>query len=333
MSEKNTMTRNAMLFLPAKVLEGVLLLLMSSLYTHIFTKDAAGAFGFVQQTMNFAYLLVAAWMANSSTRYAAEEFKRDKASGLLSTMTVVYILMGVVGVASCAVLGAVTGDSRFLPGAVMFCTYTAFTILINTLVLLDRVRPAILFSLVSASLKLIVAIVLVGGKSNFPDPTPGFIANIIADGVGALGAVFALGMPSVVRFKRASRQMLNKLLAYGVPLMGVALCSGLLTLFDRFYIYGVFGDATGGHLLLQQFHSELGVHYAVSRCLTRRVSGGAACLERAQPRRSQGAAGCRGTAVSAGRPAGSVRSWPRFRPPSAGCSLPKAMMQARRSSG
>ena len=94
MSEKNTMTRNAMLFLPAKVLEGVLLLLMSSLYTHIFTKDAAGAFGFVQQTMNFAYLLVAAWMANSSTRYAAEEFKRDKASGLLSTMTVVYILMG-----------------------------------------------------------------------------------------------------------------------------------------------------------------------------------------------------------------------------------------------
>lgn len=246
MSEKNTMTRNAMLFLPAKVLEGVLLLLMSSLYTHIFTKDAAGAFGFVQQTMNFAYLLVAAWMANSSTRYAAEEYKRDRAGGLLSTMTVVYILMGAVGIIACAVLGAATGDSRFLPGAVMFCTYTAFTILINTLVQLDRVRPAIVFSLVSASLKLIVAIVLVGGKSNFPDPTPGFVANIIADGVGALGAVFALGMPSVVRLRRASRQMLSKLLGYGVPLMGVALCSGLLTLFDRFYIYGVFGDATGG---------------------------------------------------------------------------------------
>ena len=60
MSEKNTMTRKAMLFLPAKVLEGVLLLMMSSLYTHIFTKDAAGAFGFVQQTMNFGYLLIAA---------------------------------------------------------------------------------------------------------------------------------------------------------------------------------------------------------------------------------------------------------------------------------
>ena len=246
MSEKNTMTRNAMLFLPAKVLEGVLLLMMSSLYTHIFTKDAAGAFGFVQQTMNFAYLLVAAWMANSSTRYAAEEYKRDKAGELLSTMTVVYLVLGAAGVLGCAALGAITGNSSFLPGAIMFCTYTAFTILIGTLVQLDRVKPAILFSLLSASLKLIVAIVLVGGKSNFPDPTPAFVANIVADGVGAVGALFALGMPSVVRLKRASRQMLDKLLAYGVPLMGVALCSGLLTLFDRFYIYGVFGDATGG---------------------------------------------------------------------------------------
>ena len=246
MSEKNTMTRNAMLFLPAKVLEGVLLLMMSSLYTHIFTKPAAGAFGFVQQTMNFAYLLVAAWMANSSMRYAAEEYKRDKAGGLLSTMTAVYLVLGAVGVAGCAVLGAATGDGRFLPGSIMFCTYTAFTILVGTLVQLDRVKPAILFSLLSASLKLIVAIILVGGKSNFPDPAPAVVANIVADGAGAIGALFALGMPSAVRLRRASRAMLQKLLAYGVPLMGVALCSGLLTLFDRFYIYGVFGDATGG---------------------------------------------------------------------------------------
>lgn len=246
MSEKNTMTRNAMLFLPAKVLEGVLLLMMSSLYTHIFTKEAAGAFGFVQQTMNFAYLLIAAWMANSSTRYAAEEYRRDKAATLLSTMTVVYFGLGVLAVAGCVVLGAVTGDGRFLPGAVMFCTYTAFTILIGTLVQLDRVKPAILFSLLSASLKLVVALVLVGGKSNFPDPTPAFVANIAADGIGAIGALVALGMPAVVRLSRASRAMLSRLLGYGIPLMGVALCSGLLTLFDRFYIYGIFGEATGG---------------------------------------------------------------------------------------
>ena len=245
MSEKNTMTKNAVLFLPAKVLEGVLLLMMSSLYTHIFTEDAAGAFGLVQQVINFSYLLIAAWMANASTRYAAEEYKRDKASGLLSTMTVVYLIMGIVGIITCSGIAVIYKNNSFIFGAIMFCTYTAFTILINTLVQLDKVKPAILFSLVSAVLKLLVAFILVGGKNNFPDPTPAFIANIVADGIGAIGAIFALKMPSVVRFKFSSKEILNKMLAYGVPLMGVALCSGLLTLFDRFYIYGVFGNATG----------------------------------------------------------------------------------------
>lgn len=241
MSEKKTMTRNAMLFLPAKVAEGVLLLLMSSLYSHIFTKTAYGDFGFVQQTMNFAYLLVAAWMANSSTRYVAEEYGRDKASALLTTMTVIYLLLGALGVVSCALLAAISGDMLFIPGAIMFCTYTAFTILIGTLVQLDRVTPSIVLSLLSAALKLIVAIALVGGQSSFPSPTPAFVANIVADGAGALGAVVALGMPRAVRLRRYSSALLKKLLAYGVPLMGVALCSGLLTLFDRFLVRGVFG--------------------------------------------------------------------------------------------
>lgn len=245
MSEKNTMTKNAVLFLPAKILEGVLLLMMSSMYTHIFTESAAGSFGLVQQVINFSYLLIAAWMANASTRYAAEEYKRDKASGLLSTMTVVYLIMGVVGVVACTGIAVIWQDSSFMFGAIMFCTYTAFTILINTLVQLDKVKPAILFSLISAVLKLLVAFILVGGKNNFPDPKPAFIANIVADGIGAIGAIFALKMPSVVRFKFSSKDMLNKMLTYGVPLMGVALCSGLLTLFDRFYIYGMFDRATG----------------------------------------------------------------------------------------
>ena len=37
------MTRDAMLFLPAKVIEGLLVIACSSLYTHIFTKGAAKA--------------------------------------------------------------------------------------------------------------------------------------------------------------------------------------------------------------------------------------------------------------------------------------------------
>ena len=38
LSSKNTMTRDAMMFLPAKVVEGLLVIACSSLYTHIFVE-------------------------------------------------------------------------------------------------------------------------------------------------------------------------------------------------------------------------------------------------------------------------------------------------------
>ena len=100
MSGKNTMTRDAMLFLPAKVVEGLLVIACSSLYTHIFTQGAVGTFGIVNTTVQFCYLVVAGWMANAATRYVGEEFRRDRASALFSTVSAIYLLI-------CAAVAAV----------------------------------------------------------------------------------------------------------------------------------------------------------------------------------------------------------------------------------
>ncbi len=238
MSEKNTMTRNAALFLPAKVLEGVLLLMVSSLYTRIFQDTAFSDYGYVNMTVNFAYLLTATWMSLGNTRYVAGEYQKDKAAGLFSTTSVIYALICGVACAVCLAGGIVTQNKLFFYGAIMFCTYTAYTILINTLVQLGKVRPAIIFSLTSASLKLLLAVLFVGGQTNYPSAVPALLANIFADGIGALGAVWVLDMPKVVRRKCFSFDLLKMLLAFGVPLMGVSLCTGLLNMIDRYLIYG-----------------------------------------------------------------------------------------------
>ena len=94
------MTRDAMLFLPAKVVEGLLVIACSSLYTHIFTQGAVGTFGIVNTTVQFCYLVVAGWMANAATRYVGEEFRRDRASALFSTVSAIYLLI-------CAAVAAV----------------------------------------------------------------------------------------------------------------------------------------------------------------------------------------------------------------------------------
>ena len=73
-------------------------------------------------------------------------------------------------------------------------------------------------------------------------PFPAIFANTIADGVAAIGAVFALSLPVVVRLKYFSRPLLNKFLKYGVPLMGVSISVALLNQIDKYLVVGFYGN-------------------------------------------------------------------------------------------
>lgn len=168
LSSKNTMTRDAMMFLPAKVVEGLLVIACSSLYTHIFVEGAVTGFNLTNTTVQLIYLILAGWMANSATRYVGEEYRADSGRGLFSTVSTIYLGLCVIVAAGCGITAAVTGNTLYWGGALMFCSYTAFQVLNAALIQLGRVKASIFWSLTSASLKLAVAFALVGGKSNYP---------------------------------------------------------------------------------------------------------------------------------------------------------------------
>ena len=241
MSSKNTMTRDAMLFLPAKVIEGLLVIACSSLYTHLFSKGAVGTFGIVNTTVQFCYLIIAGWMANAATRYVGEEYQKDRGSALFSTVSTIYLLIcaAAAAVAACAVV--VTHDPVWLGGACMFFSYTIFQILNSALIQLGRMKASISLSLTSAVLKLAVAYALVFGMNNPSSAFPAIAANTAADGIAGLGAVIALSIPTVARLRWFSRPLLRKFFAYGVPLMGVSIAVALLNMIDRYLVTGFFG--------------------------------------------------------------------------------------------
>ena len=231
-----------MLFLPAKVVEGLLVIGCSSLYSHIFVEGAVSAFNLTNTTIQLLYLILAGWMANSATRYVGEEYRADEGRGLFSTVSTIYVGLCVLVAIGCCITADVTQSPVYLGGALMFCTYTAFQVLNAALIQLGRVKASILWSLTSAVLKLAVAFALVGGKSNYPSPFPAIFANTIADGVAAIGAVFALSLPVVVRLKYFSKPLLNRFLKYGVPLMGVSISVALLNQIDKYLVVGFYGN-------------------------------------------------------------------------------------------
>lgn len=241
MSSKNTMTRDAMLFLPAKVIEGLLVIACSSLYTHLFSKGAVGTFGIVNTTVQFCYLIVAGWMANAATRYVGEEYQKDRGSALFSTVSTIYLLICAAAAAVAACAAVVTHDPVWLGGACMFFSYTIFQILNSALIQLGRMKASISLSLTSAVLKLAVAYALVFGMNNPSSAFPAIAANTAADGIAGLGAVIALSIPTVARLRWFSRPLLRKFFAYGVPLMGVSIAVALLNMIDRYLVTGFFG--------------------------------------------------------------------------------------------
>lgn len=244
---KQNMTRNALFFLPAKVLEGILVIACSSLYTHIFTKGAVGTFGIVNTSVQFAYLLLAGWMANAATRYVGEEYQKDRGQALFSTVSTIYILIGVLVVVVCLLSSFFTGNLTYAAGAVMFLTYTLFQILNAALIQLGRVKASICFSLTSAVCKLAIAYGIVGRMANgYPNAYPAIFANTIADGIASIGAVIALSLPVLVRLHFFSAPLLQQLLRYGVPLMGVSISVGLLNQIDKYLVTGYYGEELFG---------------------------------------------------------------------------------------
>ncbi len=242
MSAKNTMTRDAMLFLPAKVVEGLLVIACSSLYAHIFTEPAVTAFNLTNTTMQLIYLVLAGWMANASTRYVGEEYKMDQGRGLFSTVSTIYLLLCALVAAGCGVSAVMSRDPLPLGGALMFCAYTAFQVLNAALIQIGRIRASIFWSLASSSLKLAVAFVLVGGRTGYPQPYPAVFAAAVADGVAAIGAAIALGLPVVARLRYFSRPLLRKFFRFGMPLVGVSISVALLNQIDKYLVAGLYGE-------------------------------------------------------------------------------------------
>lgn len=242
MSSKNSMTRDAMLFLPAKVAEGLLIIACSSLYTHIFYEDTVGIFNFLNFNVQIVYLVLAGWMTNAAARYVGEEYHHDGGRNLFSTIMSVYLLLCAGVTVFCVAAAVITRDKVYLGTALMFACYTLFQILNAVLIQLGRMRASIGLSLLSALCKVVVAYALVYGMKNPASPFPAIFANIIADGVAGLGAVAVLCIPQLARLRFFSKPLLGRFLKFGMPLMGVSISVSLLNQIDKYLVVGLYGN-------------------------------------------------------------------------------------------
>ena len=113
------MTRNALILMPAKALEGVLLLVMSALYTRMFPPVVNGQYQITNTTVLALFLVSAAWLYNASARFVSEYRSPEGEKKFYSTFMLAFGVITCVVLALGALIWRLTGNLLFFAGSIL----------------------------------------------------------------------------------------------------------------------------------------------------------------------------------------------------------------------
>ena len=185
------MTRNALILMPAKVLEGVLLLATASIYSRVFPPVINGQYQLVNSTVLALFLVTAAWLYNATARFISEYRSPEGEKTFYSTFLLSFgvITLAVLAVGAGAWL--ISGSFLCLAASVMLTTYSLFTMMNGLLIQTDRLMVRIAASLLDVGGKLAFSCLL-AALFTAETPYPAVFGAVLGDLAASLVAMAAL---------------------------------------------------------------------------------------------------------------------------------------------
>jgi len=237
--DQRKISKDTLVMLPAKVLEGVIGIATLSYITFSLSTDAVDVFTTVNTFMQFAYLLLTGWLANSLGRYVGDSLQDpQRRAGFFTTSSVLWLAINLAAFAVSGILWAAAGLWQAMAVCVMFSCYSVYQITLSMLVLSGKRDASVILSLLAAVLKPVVIWLACTAAQSLPisSAIPAIAAYAVSELVSGGIAVFLLKIPKNFCLRSYSPELRRIFLHYGVPLMGVSLSVGLLNFADRFVL-------------------------------------------------------------------------------------------------
>ncbi len=251
---KKIIIKDTMLYLPARIIEGVIGLITITMYTGFFGREVYGSYSLVTSTVNIGSLLLVGWLIQSVFRYANTFDHGKKRTLFYSTSFTLWLtinsgvlLLGLIGT---MIIGR--GSERWLTelyllSILMFVTYNTSQVLLSILTATRKTKLLLVLSIFSVSAKLCLTSLLVYRfKTNSITPATAVISNIIIDFIVVIVIVLRIHLYKWITFRLFSKKILKKLLTYSIPLVGVNVTTSVLSLSDRYVITSVLGREAVG---------------------------------------------------------------------------------------
>ncbi len=249
MSENKSMIKDTIIYMFAKIIEGLVGIITVALYTNYFIPEEYGIINIVNLTIVTSAMIFMSWLSQSAMRYINEYIKEQ--SNFYSTIFVIWLKINIliVGITSIIIFyytNFINNKISFILwlSLIMFITYGTNLLSINVLVVKRRIKLNLSLSLGFTILKLVTTLILINlfnAKIEWI-----LIPNIIFDLISTLIIIVKLDIIKYISFSNYSKDVVNKFIKYGVPIIGLTISTSILYNADRYIIQFLINSAAVG---------------------------------------------------------------------------------------
>lgn len=247
--QSRSIVKDTALYMVAKIVEGLIGIITITVYTYCFIPEEYGRYNIVNLTIVTSAMIVMQWLSQAIMRYV-NEYKNEEKK-FYSTAVFIWLKINIISTLICSlgiVLYSIIFDSSLiiilLLSLIMFVSYGATLVVLNILVAKRKVKLNLIISLGSTVFKLIVALMLIkvfGAKIEWI-----LLSNIIFDILTVIIVIVKLDIAKYISYKSYSKNIFDKFIVYGLPLIGLTFSTAILYNSSRYVIQIIIGSAAVG---------------------------------------------------------------------------------------
>lgn len=233
------------LYLPAKIIEGILGIVLVSVYTYHMNEAVFGQYSLVNTTTMTAFLPICGWLMHAGYRHILEYSGSECESDFHGSVWSLWLVLQLVMLVLVGFIYLLFANFRewliYVP--VLFVPYSAVQVLSAQMTATKRIGHVIILTTCDIALRLLLAVLFM----RIMQP---LIAVVAAHSMGNLitfSIVFcATKMAGHINSFKIDPQLAGRFFRYGLPLIGLALTIAITNFSDRWIIGWLFGDAAVG---------------------------------------------------------------------------------------
>lgn len=245
------MARDTILYMFAKIIEGLIGVITVAAYTYCFIPEEYGKYNIVNLTIVTSAMIVMNWLSQAVMRYVNEYDMNSEKDKFYSTTFFVWLKINiflVIIASTCILIYTQIFDKSIASilwlSLTMFITYGTNLLVINILVVKRKIKLNLLLSLSSIIIKLAITLLLIklfGARIEWI-----LIPNIIFDALFVLIATIKLDIIKYISYSKYSKEVLKKFTVYGIPIIGLTFSTSILYNSDRYIINVLINSAAVG---------------------------------------------------------------------------------------